>query len=319
MADNNFKGGPGGRLKAAVANLNKPTTQDSLDIYNSTQELNNYYGNPKYGYKVSRKGAAIFGDGSKKFLSSNGLYAKDYNEGINIEDNLKRYSDDSYDYITDFPDWAKANNIRSTKDIKNLAAKARKNYASVMNNPYKGIIYDKITGNIDFAPPPAKFDTRIKDQGVITYKSIKGAPGADVELPYYDPIAVKPVSMLTPKERIEREKKYGKIPSSTPKPQPKPQPKPVQVIKRKVYEDIEPIQPRQAPVPQFEQPQMIAPVMRPVSIPQTTPMKEPMMEEEVVTERPVVRKPPRAVMPTRQGGWGNQPLLMKLFPKIYER
>jgi hypothetical protein len=121
--------------------------------------------------------------------------------------------------------------------------------------------------------------------------------------------------MLTPKERIEREKKYGKIPSSIPKPQPKP----VQVIKRKVYEDIEPIQPRQAPVPQFEQPQIIAPVMRPVSAPQTTPMEEPMMEQEVVTERPVVRKPPRAVMPTRQGGWGNQPLLMKLFPKLYER
>jgi hypothetical protein len=81
----------------------------------------------------------------------------------------------------------------------------------------------------------------------------------------------------------------------------------------------EPIQPRQSPVTQLSQPQMIAPVMRPVSVPQTTPMEEPMMEEQVVTERPVVRKPPRAVMPTRQGGWGNQPLLMKLFPKLYER
>jgi len=76
--------------------------------------------------------------------------------------------------------------------------------------------------------------------------------------------------------------------------------------KRKVVfkrEKLEPMALRQATFPQFEQPQIIAPVMRPVS----------------VTERPVGRKPPRAVMPTRQGGWGNQPLLMKLFPKIYER
>jgi hypothetical protein len=95
--------------------------------------------------------------------------------------------------------------------------------------------------------------------------------------------------------------------------------RPVVLVNRPKSEPIEPIQPRQSPVPQLAQPQMIAPVMRPVSVPPTTPMEEPMMEEEVVTERPVVRKPPRAVMPTRQGGWGNQPLLMKLFPKIYER
>jgi hypothetical protein len=88
------------------------------------------------------------------------------------------------------------------------------------------------------------------------------------------------------------------------------------VVERNVYEDIEPIQPRQAV---FTQPEIISPVMRPVSVPESTPMEEPIVEKEVVTERPVVRKPPRAVMPTRQGGWGNQPLLMKLFPKLYER
>jgi hypothetical protein len=99
----------------------------------------------------------------------------------------------------------------------------------------------------------------------------------------------------------------------------KPKREVILVPPRKKSKPIEPIQPRQAPVPQLARPQMIAPVMRPVSIPQTTPMEEPMMEEQVVTERPVARKMPRAVMPTRQGGWGNQPLLMKLFPKLYER
>jgi len=95
--------------------------------------------------------------------------------------------------------------------------------------------------------------------------------------------------------------------------------RPVVLVKRPKAEIIEPLSPRQAPVPQIEQPQIVAPVMRPISVPESTPMEEPMMEEEVVTERPVGRKPPRAVMPTRQGGWGNQPLLMKLFPKLYER
>jgi hypothetical protein len=95
--------------------------------------------------------------------------------------------------------------------------------------------------------------------------------------------------------------------------------RPVVLVNRTKSEPLEPLAPRQAPVPQLAQPQMIAPVMRPVAVPVASPMEEPMMEEDVVTERPVARKPPRAVMPSRQGGWGNQPLLMKLFPKLYER
>jgi len=49
MADNNFKGGPGGRLKEAESKFNKPTTQDSLDLYNQAQVINKFYGsNPNY-------------------------------------------------------------------------------------------------------------------------------------------------------------------------------------------------------------------------------------------------------------------------------
>ena len=91
------------------------------------------------------------------------------------------------------------------------------------------------------------------------------------------------------------------------------------VVERNVYEDLEPIQPRQAPVPSITLSEMVAPVMRPVSVPESTPMEEPIMEEEVIAERPIARKPPKAVMPRRAGGWGNQPLLMQLFPKLYER
>jgi hypothetical protein len=94
--------------------------------------------------------------------------------------------------------------------------------------------------------------------------------------------------------------------------------------KRKVVfkrEEIEPIPTRQTPTPTFIPEKIVAPVMRPV------PMEEPVVEKPIETQKREVfyrnnkgqRKIPKAVMPSRQGGWGNQPLLMKLFPKLYER
>lgn len=314
MAQNNDS--PGKRLKREEAKFIKPTTQDSLDIYNSAQELNRYYGNPKHGYKLDRLSPNNFDEDVKNYLSKDKKYSIDRLHNKDIEENIMEIEKSPHEVLRLYSNWAKANNIRSAKDVQNLAIKAKKNYDSVMNNPYKGIIYDKITGAIDFAPPPAKFDTRIKDQGSIEYEPINftvGGPGNRVELPYYDPIAIKPVSMLTPKERIEREKKYGKISSSTPKIQSQP------VIKRKATEIIEPLAPRQAPSPIFSREEIIAPVPRPVDVPTAPPMKEPVIEEQVVAERPVARRPPKAVMPRRAGGWGNQPLLMQLFPRLYQK
>ena len=89
--------------------------------------------------------------------------------------------------------------------------------------------------------------------------------------------------------------------------------RPVVLVKRKTTEIVEPLQRRQAPSPILTREEIIAPVPRPVDIPPAPPIKEPVMEEQVVTERPVARKPPKAVMPRRAGGWANQPLLMKLF------
>lgn len=95
--------------------------------------------------------------------------------------------------------------------------------------------------------------------------------------------------------------------------------KPKRPVVFRPNEPVEPIQPRQAPSPIFSREEIIAPVPRPVDVPPAPPMRQPVMEEEVVTERPVARKPPKAVMPRRAGGWSNQPLLMQLFPKLYER
>ena len=156
--------------------------------------------------------------------------------------------------------------------------------------------------------PPIYLHPSIKPNSVAKYESNRYADKADV--PKYDPIAVKPVSMLTPKERIEREKKYGAI---------SPKPKPIPVIKRTVSEEVEPLAPRQAPIPSITPSEMVAPVMRPVAVPVASPMEKPIMEEEVITERPVARKPPRAVMPRRQGGWGNQSIFMRAFPNLFAK
>jgi hypothetical protein len=294
MADNNFKGGPGGRLKAAAANFNKPTTQDSLDLYNNAIALENFYKKSKLPYREQDPGAWY----------KNHMLKTPFKELDEANDSFNQLLK-----IVPKQDVIKNNNAQTLSGLNKIPPYRKE----IDKNKFSQREISQGTLNID--APMALYDRRIKPTIFTTYEDDSPFVKDVVEIFKYDPLAVKPVSMLTPKERIEREKKYGKIPSSIPKPQPKPD----IVIKRKVYEDIEPIEPRQAPVPQFEQPQMIAPVMRPVSVPQTTPMEEPMMEEQVVTERPVGRKPPRAVMPTRQGGWGNQPLLMKLFPKLYER
>lgn len=96
--------------------------------------------------------------------------------------------------------------------------------------------------------------------------------------------------------------------------------KPIRPVVLRPEEPIERLQPRQALSPIFSREEIIAPVPRPVNIPPAPPVNEPVMEEEdTITERPVARKPPKAVMPRRAGGWSNQPLLMQLFPKLYER
>jgi len=254
MADNNFKGGPGGRLKAEekkntlyVSNPNDPRLkayQDSSIVYNAMLMQNKLMGDNKniIENNIDRINPVKFNTANLNFMKNaakNGLLLHPiYN---NYNEMMKSSIDQKH------------------KDLIKY---------------YKKLgIPDK---NIGFYPSPDLIDTKVK-------------PVAN----YYDGVATSP---------------YYKKPE-----------RPVVLVKRPKAEVIEPLAPRQAPVPQFEQPQMIAPVMRPVSVPQTTPMEEPMMEEQVVTERPVGRKPPRAIMPTRQGGWGNQPLLMKLFPKLYER
>lgn len=93
-------------------------------------------------------------------------------------------------------------------------------------------------------------------------------------------------------------------------------PPPIETIQERM-DPVEPLSPLQAS-PQ----EIITPVMRPT--PQTVKVQTvpPLVEKPVVAQKPAeapVRRGPKAIMPTRQGGWSNQPLLMRLFPKLYAR
>lgn len=288
MAQNNDS--PGKRLKREEAKIIKPTTQDSLDLYNQAKVINKFYGsNPMY-----KKGLEM---PFEKYLKK---HKTNYKELLAEPESYRG-----------LPLLSSPSNIKTIKEEFGKETSAQKLVDKFKNKGIFKAYPNLLEGHYDIYTnpdvPPIYLHPSIKPHSVTAYGAYEYMDAADV--PKYDPIAIKPVSMLTPKERIEREKKYGAI-SPVKRP----------VIERKATEIVEPLQPRQAPSPILTREEIIAPVPRPVDVPPVPPMEEPMMEEEaIVTERPVARKPPRAVMPRRAGGWSNQPLLMQLFPKLYER
>lgn len=287
MAQNNDS--PGKRLKREEAKLIKPTTQDSLDLYNQAKVIDRFYGsNPLYK-KI----------GEKPF----GTYLKDNKTSYK---ELLSKPDDNFNNLID-PDNIKYLNYRFGTNLTEQELKNKfknkgifKTYPNILSGFYDTWINPKV--------PPIYLHPLIKPHSVSSYEADYKEFSDLADVPRYDPLAIKPVSMLTPKERAERERKYGAI-SPVKRP----------VIERKASETIEPLALRQAPSPILTREEIITPVPRPVDVPPSPAMKEPVMEEQVVTERPVARKPPKAVMPRRAGGWSNQPLLMQLFPRLYQK
>jgi hypothetical protein len=59
---------------------------------------------------------------------------------------------------------------------------------------------------------------------------------------------------------------------------------------------------------------------KPVTPEKVTPADTTATEKKTTpVEKPTPKKMPKAIMPTRQGGWSKQPLLMRLFPKLYKK
>lgn len=97
---------------------------------------------------------------------------------------------------------------------------------------------EKTIGVINPGLPLAYYDRKIEPQG---FMQAYGR-GDVVELPYYDPIAVKPYDMLTEEEKAERERKYGSKEAMLP-------------VKNKITKTVRAQQP---PAPQTQRPAAIA-------------------------------------------------------------
>ena len=163
----------------------RPTMQDSLDIYNNSVKVKNYYNNPNY---------------KKNAFLSNKLGEKTFNQ---------------LDKANDFFNY-------ELKQVKTDKGKLEKpSSIEYRKNIDKNKFYQREFANaiLDTRSPMQLFDRRIVPQFYFTFDNTNKNDNLHndaVVLYQYDPIAVKPVSMLTPKERKLREQKYGSISKTKP-------------------------------------------------------------------------------------------------------
>jgi hypothetical protein len=170
-----------------------------------------------------------------------------------------------------------------------------------------------IKKNFNIFPHPKGYDQALKRVGQHPESDYFPAPKQPVI--YKEPIQKKP---SPPKsggstEPVEKPKpvlvkpKFD-LPESTPRP----------IIKKGgKIKSVQPVEKEITPpdttsakpvVPEKVTPEKVTPADTTATEKKTTPV-----------EKPTPKKMPKAIMPTRQGGWSKQPLLMRLFPKLYKK
>lgn len=156
----------------------KPTMQDSLALYNNAKKVLNYYKNNNYK-----------------------------NKGVRYEDNLDiSYFDNMFNKFKNIPD--------------NFKIKTDKGEITSKNIPYRvNIDKNKFAQKedafniLDLRSPYQLYDRRINPTLTASYSNKKSNDplnGDLVNISMYDPILIKPVSMLTPEERALRIQRYGR-------------------------------------------------------------------------------------------------------------
>lgn len=224
----------------------KPTTADSIMLMKNAYAKDKFY-TPRKGYKQF-KGTP---ENTKLIKNTKALEKL---EKASISEKKRARGANDYYVIAGAHRFA-----FSTKDIENKTGKV----------PGSGVLYqtpDMLISDGDpivdtyYNPkaPPIYFSSQIKPQGLRAYSNSKYSDASDV--PYYDPIAIKPRAMRTDKDVAYIKKNYqeqykqqypkGYSPVSTPKPKPKPKPKP---------------SPTPSPVVVQPQPLMQEPVTTPVN------------------------------------------------------
>jgi hypothetical protein len=181
--------------------IDKPTTQDSIDLLNNTLAVQDYYKKKKY--KITYEDAVVY----------------------KTKDDFKKSLDENYEDVINNPAVVVPSKNGKAIDVDGETIKDL-----YRKNKNKNQLYQRenFSGMLDTRSPMTLYDKRIIPQSQISYRNVtNNDPLKDdiVNINTYDPIAVKPLSMMTPAERKIREERY---PESIPKPTPvKPKPTPV--------------------------------------------------------------------------------------------
>jgi len=176
-------------------NIAQATLQDSLAIYNNAKSVQDFY--EKSGQYIKTSESRIKSDDLDKIHAGND---KKYEEVLRTINN-ERYTPQGKRKIR--PEEYRVN-------IDRYKYKQRELSDYVLNTD----------------APMQLFDRRIAPQLLVDY-TMSGNPlnpinDDDVDFKMYDPIAVKPYSMLTPDEKTSRAAKYPAIVQSDTKPAPAP-------------------------------------------------------------------------------------------------
>jgi hypothetical protein len=208
--------GQGAKGKITEANAEKASLQDSMDLYNNAKAVQDFY-------------------------EKSGQYIKTNEYRLNSNDLAKIHAANDKKYAEVL---RTINNERFTPQGKRKIS-AEEYRINIDKYRYKQRELSDYVLNTD--APMQLFDRRIAPQVLIDY-TFKGDPKSlinndDVDFNMYDPVAVKPYSMLTPEEKVVRDMRYPRAakPESKPAPEekttdePKRQPKAIKQATQSEY------------------------------------------------------------------------------------
>lgn len=181
--------------KKTIELLKTPATrQDSVDVLNSQLAQNAYY--DKLKKHIVSTQTKPYTDLMEKLVKRGSDVKDELINSRNILNNPDFYSKYEYDKLK-----------KSPQELQKKAAQYINYAKSEGRDKYHYL--DLIPGAINFDAPFALYNSKIQPKGWISRSFDNSVPGAVVNTWEYDPLAVTPVDMLTPKQKKLREKLYG--------------------------------------------------------------------------------------------------------------
>lgn len=182
--------------KKTIDLLKTPATrQDSIDVLNSQLAQNAYYAKLKK-YLTKEPEKEKYSKEIEDYYKDKEFIDQELENSRIILKNPETQKKIEYDKLP-----------ITVNQLKQKAAQYIKYAKSEGKDKYHYL--DLIPGAINYDAPFALFNSKIKPKGTINREFVYNMPGGAVSTWEYDPLAVTPVDMLTPKQKILREKTYG--------------------------------------------------------------------------------------------------------------